>query len=139
MNKLGKRSFFRSTRPEDGLGREGSHLRGKTGSLFRSSGSLWIRRDLRGGLQGDFSPGGSDQSTRSRRNDFGIEAASILKGVRGERPLDIKALVENLLRLSQLMMDFPEIEGIDINPVKVLEKGAVAVDARILLSTGHGA
>ena len=28
------------------------------------------------------------------------------------------------------MMDFPEIEGIDINPVKVLEKGAVAVDAR---------
>ena len=31
------------------------------------------------------------------------------------------------------MMDFPEIEGIDINPVKVLEKGAVAVDARILL------
>jgi len=42
-------------------------------------------------------------------------------------------LVENLLRLSQLMMDFPEIEGIDINPVKAQERGAVAVDARILL------
>jgi acetyltransferase len=67
-----------------------------------------------------------------------LKTASILKGVRGERPLDIKALVENLLRLSQLMMDLPEIEGIDINPVKVLEKGAVAVDARILLSIGHG-
>ena len=62
-----------------------------------------------------------------------LKAASILKGIRGERPLDIEALVENLLRLSQLMMDFPEIEGIDINPIKVLEKGAVAVDARILL------
>jgi acyl-CoA synthetase (NDP forming) len=62
-----------------------------------------------------------------------LKAASILKGVRGERPLDIGALVENLLRLSQLVMDFPEIEGIDINPVKVLEKGAVAVDARIAL------
>ena len=37
------------------------------------------------------------------------------------------------------MMDFPEIEGMDINPVKVLEKGAIAVDARILLSEGHGA
>jgi acetyltransferase len=61
----------------------------------------------------------------------------ILKGVRGEKPVDTKALVENLLRLSQLVTDFPEIEGIDINPVKVLEKGAVAVDARIVLSKGH--
>ena len=67
-----------------------------------------------------------------------LKAAAILKGIRGERPLDIRALVENLLRLSQLMMDFPEVEGIDINPVKVLERGAVAVDARILLSKGQG-
>jgi acetyltransferase len=66
-----------------------------------------------------------------------LKTATILKGVRGERPLDINALVESLLRLSQLMMDFPEIEGIDINPVKVLEKGAVAVDARIVLSNLH--
>jgi acetate---CoA ligase (ADP-forming) len=66
-----------------------------------------------------------------------LKTAAILKGVRGERPLDIKALVDNLLRLSQLMMDFPEIEGIDINPVKVLEKGAVAVDTRIVLSNLH--
>lgn len=63
-----------------------------------------------------------------------LKASAILKGLRGENPLDRKALVENLLRLSQLMIDFPEIEGIDINPVMVLEKGAVAVDARILLS-----
>ncbi len=62
-----------------------------------------------------------------------LKASSILKGLRGERPLDVRALVENLLRLSQLMIDFPEIEGVDINPVKVLEKGAIAVDARIVL------
>jgi acetyltransferase len=62
------------------------------------------------------------------------KAANILKGVRGQEPSDINALVENLLRVSQLMVDFPEIEGIDINPVMVLQKGAVAVDARILLS-----
>ena len=62
-----------------------------------------------------------------------LKTSAILKGVRGEKPLDMKALVENLLRLSQLMIDFPEIEGIDINPVKALEKGAVAVDARLLL------
>ena len=68
-----------------------------------------------------------------------LRTSAILKGVRGEKPLDMKALVENLLRLSQLMMDFPEIEGIDINPVKVLEKGTVAVDARILLSNAQSA
>ncbi len=65
-----------------------------------------------------------------------LKASTILKGLRGERPLDVDALVENLLRLSQLMIDFPEIEGIDINPVKVLEKGAIAVDVRIILGTG---
>jgi acyl-CoA synthetase (NDP forming) len=62
-----------------------------------------------------------------------LRAAGLLQGIRGEQPSDVEALVENLLRLSQLMMDFPEIEGIDINPVMALEKGTVAVDARILL------
>ncbi len=68
-----------------------------------------------------------------------LKSSSILKGVRGEPPLDIGGLVENLLRLSRLMMDFPEIEGIDINPVKVLEKGTIAVDARIVLRDAPGA
>jgi acetyltransferase len=63
-----------------------------------------------------------------------LRGANILKGVRGEKPSDIEALVENLLRLSQLIMDFPGIEGIDINPAEVLRKGTVAVDARILLN-----
>ncbi len=62
-----------------------------------------------------------------------LKSSAILKGVRGERPSDIEAIVEMLLRLSQLMVDFPEIEGIDINPVMALEKGATAVDARIVL------
>jgi acyl-CoA synthetase (NDP forming) len=68
-----------------------------------------------------------------------LKTSNILKGVRGARPLDIEALVENLLRLSQLMIDFPEIEGMDINPVKVLEKGTIAVDARIALKHTLGA
>jgi acetyltransferase len=62
-----------------------------------------------------------------------LKASNILRGARGGPPLDINAVVENLLRLSQLMIDFPEIEGIDINPVIVLEKGALAVDSRIIL------
>ncbi|MDI7258546.1 MAG: acetate--CoA ligase family protein [Thermodesulfobacteriota bacterium] len=64
-----------------------------------------------------------------------LKGTSILKGIRGERPSDRDALIENLLRLSQLMLDFPEIEGIDINPVMVMEKGTLAVDARILLKS----
>jgi acyl-CoA synthetase (NDP forming) len=62
-----------------------------------------------------------------------LKSAAILKGIRGEPPSDRDSLIENLLRLSQLMVDFPEIEGVDINPLIVLEKGAIAVDARIVL------
>ncbi len=68
-----------------------------------------------------------------------LKGSAILKGVRGEKPSDLEALIEMLLRLSQIMIDFPEIEGMDINPVMALEKGAVGVDARILLSKGPGA
>lgn len=65
-----------------------------------------------------------------------LKSSPLLKGIRGETPRDIDALIENLLRLSQLMVDFPEIEGLDINPIMALDKGAVAVDARILLFKG---
>lgn len=67
-----------------------------------------------------------------------LKGTSILKGIRGERPSDRDALIDNLLRLSQLMVDFPEIEGIDINPVMVMERGTLAVDARIILKDAKG-
>lgn len=63
-----------------------------------------------------------------------LKGTSILKGIRGEQPSDRDALIDYLLKLSQLMVDFPEIEGIDINPVIALEKGAMAIDARIHLT-----
>jgi len=73
--------------------------------------------------------------TRSEAREMILEskAARIIHGIRGERPLDMDALTETLLRVSQLMTDFPEIEGIDINPIKGLERGTVALDARIVL------
>jgi acetate---CoA ligase (ADP-forming) len=58
----------------------------------------------------------------------------LLTGARGEKPVDIDAIVENLQRLSQLVVDFPEISEIDINPLKVAEKGAIVVDARIIIA-----
>ncbi|HZD82887.1 MAG TPA: acetate--CoA ligase family protein, partial [Nitrososphaeraceae archaeon] len=67
-----------------------------------------------------------------------IKTIKILKGVRGEKPSDLKAIVDSLQRLSQLVTDFPEIEEFDMNPLLVLEegKGARAVDVRIGLRKG---
>ena len=57
----------------------------------------------------------------------------ILKGVRGERGIDIKAFGDVIVKLSQLVLIAPEIAEIDVNPLKASEHGIVAVDARILI------
>jgi acetyltransferase len=64
-----------------------------------------------------------------------IRGYKILKGYRGEKPSDINVLAECLERLSQLVVDFPELNELDINPLIVHEKGkgAKVVDARILI------
>ncbi|MFQ5969594.1 MAG: acetate--CoA ligase family protein [Nitrososphaerales archaeon] len=64
------------------------------------------------------------------------KASKILSGVRGEKPSDMKSIVECLERLSQLVTDFPEIEELDVNPLLVFEEGmgCKAVDARIVIS-----
>ena len=55
----------------------------------------------------------------------------LLEGVRGEPPRDLAALAETLLRVSQLAERHPRIQEMDINPLLALDRGAVAVDARI--------
>lgn len=64
-----------------------------------------------------------------------IRTYPILKGVRGEKPVDIKKLIELLQRLSQLVCDIPEIQEIDINPLMIYEEGSGGhvVDARMIL------
>ncbi len=57
----------------------------------------------------------------------------MLLGIRGEKPSDIDAIKESLLRFSKLCTDFPEIVEIDINPMLVFEDGCVAVDIRLTL------
>lgn len=63
-----------------------------------------------------------------------IRTYPLLSGVRGEKPVDIHSIVDSLLRLSQLVTDFPEILEMDINPLKVSNKCAVAIDARITIN-----
>ncbi|MFU8773031.1 MAG: acetate--CoA ligase family protein, partial [Anaerolineales bacterium] len=64
-----------------------------------------------------------------------LRGAKILKGVRGQKPADLEAVVDALLRISQLLCDFPEIKELDINPLRVYVegKGCQALDARIIL------
>jgi acetyltransferase len=62
-----------------------------------------------------------------------VRASRLLRGVRGEPPADVEALVEALLALSRLLVECPEVAEIDINPVLVFERGAAAVDARVAI------
>jgi acetyltransferase len=65
-----------------------------------------------------------------------IRANAILDGVRGEPPVDKAAIIDTLLRIGQLVQDFPEIVELDINPLMVYPKGqgAIAIDMRLVLS-----
>ena len=62
-------------------------------------------------------------------------AYKILKGARGRSPRDIDKIVDALIRLGQLAIDYPQIQELDINPLFVLEEGQGSVigDARMLL------
>ena len=62
-----------------------------------------------------------------------VKAYPVLKGYRGQPPVDINAIVKILLNSSKLVMDHQEIKELDLNPIIVYEKGAKTVDARIIL------
>jgi acetyltransferase len=62
-----------------------------------------------------------------------LKSYPLLKGVRGEKPVAIKFIVEMLQRVSQLVSDFPLIEEMDINPFIAFpeKEKCLAVDGRI--------
>lgn len=62
-----------------------------------------------------------------------IKTLALLKGARGEKASDIEAIVDGILKVSALVTDFPVIHELDINPLMVMDKGATAIDARIIL------
>ena len=61
-----------------------------------------------------------------------LRGYKLLQGHRGEA-VDIPALKELLLKVSDMVMENPEISELDLNPVFLYPKGAMAVDARIFL------
>lgn len=63
----------------------------------------------------------------------GIQAAEMLRGVRGSEPANVDALADMIVRVSRLVSDFPEIGELDLNPVFATAKSAIAADVRIVL------
>ena len=57
----------------------------------------------------------------------------LLKGVRGQPGVDLPALTEIIQRVSQMLVDNPEIHELDINPLLAFEHGAKAADVRVML------
>jgi len=63
----------------------------------------------------------------------GIQAAEMLHGVRGGDPVNREALADVIVKVSQLVSDFPEIVELDLNPVFATKSDATAADVRIVV------
>jgi acetate---CoA ligase (ADP-forming) len=60
----------------------------------------------------------------------------LLRGVRGQAPLDERALLETIVRVSWLLTDCPQIRELDLNPVRIFQEGCLALDWRAELAGG---
>jgi acetate---CoA ligase (ADP-forming) len=76
----------------------------------------------------------TDQDADSMMRE--IKAFGILDGFRGMQKRDINGIRSAILQLSQLVLDFPQIRELDINPLIVLEegKGCFAADVKIVIN-----
>ncbi|MDD5167553.1 MAG: bifunctional acetate--CoA ligase family protein/GNAT family N-acetyltransferase [Syntrophales bacterium] len=57
----------------------------------------------------------------------------MLQGYRGKAPADLRMLERIIVSFSDLIVDFPEILAMDMNPIAISAGKAVALDARIIL------
>ncbi|MCK5277256.1 MAG: acetate--CoA ligase family protein, partial [Cyclobacteriaceae bacterium] len=62
-----------------------------------------------------------------------IQGYPLLTDFRGRKAKDINMLKECIMRLSQLVMECPQIKELDINPLLVLEEGCYVADAKIMV------
>jgi acetyltransferase len=69
----------------------------------------------------------------ARRLMEGTRVYSLLKGYRGRPAADLALLEEIVVRFSQLLVEFPEIRELDMNPIIVSHGKPTVVDARALL------
>ena len=62
-----------------------------------------------------------------------IRGYRILKGYRGRPPADLEAIKSIIVNVSRMVMELQEIREVDLNPIYVYDRGAVAVDVRVIL------
>ncbi|MFX0023223.1 MAG: acetate--CoA ligase family protein, partial [Candidatus Hermodarchaeota archaeon] len=62
-----------------------------------------------------------------------IKGFPILDGYRGKPKADINAIIETLMKISNLVIEHEQIKEMDLNPVFIYETGLICVDARIIL------
>ena len=64
--------------------------------------------------------------------------APLLRGVRGEPPVDLAALGDAISRFSSFAVDLPDLAEIELNPLMASAEGVIAVDARATLLRAPG-
>ncbi len=76
-------------------------------------------------------PVGSEQAERMIAS---LRGAGLLLGVRGRPRLDLEAAAAAVVALSRVAASRPDVSEIEVNPLLVLPRGAVALDARMVLA-----
>jgi len=71
--------------------------------------------------------------TLARRIMEETKVYQLLKGYRNMPPANLKLLEEVMVRFSQMLVDFPQLKEVDINPLLINEKEAFALDARVVI------
>ncbi len=64
-----------------------------------------------------------------------IKGYPLLEGYRGQEPVDVSNLEEMLLKVSEFVEKHPGIKELDLNPIFAYGRGAIAVDARVILES----
>lgn len=70
---------------------------------------------------------------QAREQIAATRTGKMLAGIRGQAPADLEALSRALATLSQFMLQFPQIQEVDLNPVRAFpgQPGLLALDARV--------
>ena len=71
--------------------------------------------------------------TLARRIMEETKVYQLLKGYRNAPPANLKLLEEIMVRFSQMLVDFPQLKEVDINPLFINEMEAFALDARVVI------
>ena len=65
------------------------------------------------------------------------EVYRVLKGLGSKKPADLREIEQIIVRFSDLVIDFPEISQVNINPIVISNGKPLVVNAQIILETGE--